>query len=98
MRPHHPGTVNALVAAYLDPASTSPFKTGTPETRRTRKYILERFREKHGDKPVFKLTANGERVMLLKREHVQKIVNGRRACRRRSAACSPRCAPCSSGP
>ena len=31
------GTVSALVAAYLDPQSkSSPFKTGAPETQRTR--------------------------------------------------------------
>ena len=29
-------TVNAPVAAYLDPLSTSPFKTGAAETQRTR--------------------------------------------------------------
>ena len=40
------GSVNALVAAYLDcsPKSTSPFKTAAPETQRTRRNILENFR------------------------------------------------------
>ena len=42
------GTVNALVAAYLDPHSSSPFKTGAAETRRTRRNILENFRKAHG--------------------------------------------------
>jgi hypothetical protein len=37
------GTVNALVAAYLDPRSSSPFKTGAPETQRTRRNILENY-------------------------------------------------------
>lgn len=71
------GTVNALVVAYLDcsPTSTSPFKTLKPETQRTRRNILENFREAHGDKPVYRNDRNGERVMLLKREHLQKIVN-----------------------
>jgi len=48
-------TVQWLVAKYLDcsPASSSPFKTLAAETRRTRKNILERFREKHGDKRIF---------------------------------------------
>src|SRR5438128_3600440 len=71
------GTVNALVAAYLDcsVASTSPFKTGAPETQRTRRNILEKFRAAHGDKPLFRLGANGQRAMLLTREHVQRIVN-----------------------
>jgi integrase len=69
------GTVNALVAAYLDPRSTSPFKTGAAETQRTRRNILENFRQAHGDKPLFRLGANGQRAMLLTREHVQRIVN-----------------------
>jgi hypothetical protein len=33
------GTVNALVAAYLDPRSSSPFKTGAAETQRTRRHM-----------------------------------------------------------
>jgi integrase len=71
------GSVNALVAAYLDcsPKSTSPFKTAAPETQRTRRNILENFRERHGDKPLFRLNNRGERAMLLTREHVQRIVN-----------------------
>ena len=69
------GTVNALVAAYLDPLSTSPFKTGAAETQRSRRNILENFREVHGDKPVFRIGANGQRTMLLTREHMQQIVN-----------------------
>jgi integrase len=70
------GTVNALVAAYLDCSteSTSPFKTAKPETQRTRRNILENFRKAHGDKPLYRIR-NGERVMLLKREHVQHIIN-----------------------
>src|SRR5262249_48100594 len=44
------GTVNALVAVYLDPHSSSPFKTGAAETQRTRRNILENFRKAHGDK------------------------------------------------
>ena len=43
-----PGSVNALVAAYLDcpPASTSAFKSLAAETQRTRRNILEHFRER----------------------------------------------------
>ena len=72
-----PGTVNALVVAYLDrsPGSTSPFKTLAAETQRTRKNILENFREAHGDKRVFRTEANGKRVMLLTREPMQRIIN-----------------------
>lgn len=69
------GTVNALVAAYLDPLSTSPFKTGAAETQRSRRNILENFREVHGDKPVFRIGANGQSTMLLTREHMQRIIN-----------------------
>jgi len=71
------GTVNAIVAQYLDcsPKSTSPFKTLAAETQRTRRNILENFRERHGSKRIFYTDARGKRVMLLSREHMQKIVN-----------------------
>ena len=67
------GSVAALVAAYLD---SEPFKAGAPETRRTRRNILERFREEHGGKPVY-AEANGRRTMLLARTHVQVMVNAK---------------------
>jgi site-specific recombinase XerD len=72
-----PGSVNALVAAYLDcsSASTSPFKALAAETQRTRRNILENFREAHGDKRIYRTEANGRRVMMLTREHMQRIVN-----------------------
>jgi integrase len=69
------GTVNALVADYLDPRSTSPFKTGAAETQRTRRNILENFREAHGNKPLFRTGGGGQRTMLLTREHMQRLVN-----------------------
>jgi integrase len=71
------GTLHALVAAYLDcsPGSTSPFKGLAAETRRTRRNILENFREAHGDKRIYRTEPNGLRVMVLAREHVQRIVN-----------------------
>ena len=69
------GTVNALVKAYLDPLSSSPFKTGASETKRTRRNILENFAEAHGDKPLFRTDHTGRRTMLLAREHVQRMVN-----------------------
>ena len=37
------GTVNALVAAYLDPQSSSPFKTGAAETQRSAVISLKTF-------------------------------------------------------
>jgi integrase len=72
-----PGTVNALVSAYLDcsPGSTSPFKAVAAETQRTRRNILENFREAHGDKRIYRTDSNGYRVMVLSREHVQRMVN-----------------------
>jgi integrase len=71
------GTVDALVAAYLDcsPGSTSPFKTLATETQRTRRNILENFREAHGEKRIYRTETHGRRIMLLTREHVQRIVN-----------------------
>jgi integrase len=68
------GTVNALIAAYLDPKSSSPFKTLGKETQRTRRCTLEAFRRAHGNKPLFQ-TVGARRIMLLTREHVQRIVN-----------------------
>jgi hypothetical protein len=55
-----PGTINALVVSYCN---SMVFQTLAPETRRTRRNILERFRAEHGDK----------RSALLKREHVNVI-------------------------
>jgi integrase len=74
------GTVNALIAAYLDcsPASSTPFKTLAAETRRTRKNILENFREVHGELPLYR-TIGDRRIMLLTREHMQRIVNKKAA-------------------
>jgi len=68
-----PGTINALVKAYLDPQSSSPFKTLAAETRRTRRNILERFAAAHGDKPIFRTDNAGRRTMLLTREHMQRM-------------------------
>jgi integrase len=72
-----PATVSAFVLAYLDcsPTSTSHFKNLATETQRTRRNILENFREAHGDKRVYRTETHGRRVMLLTREHVQRIVN-----------------------
>src|ERR1700677_1016062 len=71
------GTVQALVAAHLDcsPNSTSPFKVLALETKRTRRNILENFREAHGDKRIYRAEVNGRRIMVMNREHVQRMVN-----------------------
>jgi integrase len=68
------GTVAWLVAAYLDcsETSSSPFKANRPQTQRGRRYILEKFREAHGDLP---LARAGK--MLLERKHVQIMVNAK---------------------
>src|SRR5262249_13168574 len=60
------GSVDALVASYLDCSeiSTSPFKTLAAETQRTRRNILENFRQAHGDLPVYR-SIGDKRVMLL---------------------------------
>jgi integrase len=69
------GTVNAIVLAYLDPESSSPFKIGAAETKRTRQNILENFAKAHGDKPIYGTDNSGQRTMLMTRKHVQRIVN-----------------------
>jgi integrase len=51
------GTINALVVAYFN---SMAFQSLAPETQRTRRNILERFREEHGEK----------RSALLRREHI----------------------------
>ena len=74
-----PGTVAALVADYLDcsQASTSPFHALAAETQRTRRHILEKFREAHGAKRIFSVLPNGQRKMVLTPEAVQRMVNGK---------------------
>jgi integrase len=65
------GSLSWLTATYLD----SPiFKVSRPETRRTRRNILERFRDQYGDLLLF----SGGR-MLLTRRHVQTMVNQKSA-------------------
>jgi integrase len=72
-----PGTVSALVGAYLDCSakSSSPFKKRAAETQRAQRNILENFRAAHGDKRIFYIAANGKPTALLTREHVQRMVN-----------------------
>jgi len=70
-----PGTLGALIKSYLDPQSSSAFKTLAAETRRTRRNILENFAAAHGDKPIFRTDNAGRRTMLLTREHMQRMVN-----------------------
>jgi integrase len=47
-----PGTINALVVALY---TSTEFQGWSPETQRTRRNILERFRAQHGDKSVANL-------------------------------------------
>jgi integrase len=59
-----PGSVGSAVASYL---ASWTFQKLAPETRRTRKNILERFRNEHGDK----------RITALQPQHVQNMVYAR---------------------
>jgi hypothetical protein len=70
------GSVDALIVSYLNPGSTSPFKTGAQETQRTRRNILENFRKEYGALPLYRISGD-KRVMLLTREHMQRIVNSK---------------------
>jgi integrase len=56
-----PGTIAALTVAYFNSLT---FHSLAPETKRTRRNILDRFRTEHGDK----------RVALLQRGHIEKMV------------------------
>jgi integrase len=58
------GSVGALVSAYLN---SMGFKNLAAETQRSRRGILERFRNEKGDK----------RVAMLRPEHVQKMLNSK---------------------
>jgi integrase len=58
------GSVGALISAYFNSLG---FTNLAPETQRSVRNILERFREEHGDK----------RINTLQREHIQNMVNSR---------------------
>jgi integrase len=60
-----PGTIAALVAAYI---SSDTFRDLAQETKRTRWAILQKLRDEHGSK----------RVALLRREHVEAILQTKR--------------------
>jgi integrase len=74
-----PNTLGALVKAYLDPGSTSLFKTRAAETRRTQRNILENFATEHGSKLLYRSDNSGRRTMLLTREHMQTVINSKAA-------------------
>ncbi|MGE0034938.1 MAG: tyrosine-type recombinase/integrase [Xanthobacteraceae bacterium] len=57
-----PGTINALVVSYYKSAEWNRL---TPETQKTRRRIVDRFRLKHGEK----------RVALLQRDHIFKMLD-----------------------
>lgn len=56
-----PGTINALVVAYYKSASWNNL---APDTRKSRRRFIERFRIQHGDK----------RVALLRRDHIEQML------------------------
>src|SRR5262249_31828688 len=71
------GTAADIVVAYLDcsPRSTSPFQTLARETQITRRNILDNYREQHGCHRIYYIDGCGRRIMLLTREHMQRIIN-----------------------
>jgi hypothetical protein len=56
-----PGTINAVVVAYYKSASWNNL---APDTRKSRRRFIERFRVQHGDK----------RVALLRRDHIEQML------------------------
>ena len=56
-----PGTINALVVAYYKSAEWNSL---APDTRKSRRRFIERFRIQHGDK----------RVALLRRDHIEQML------------------------
>jgi integrase len=58
----NPGTINALVVVYY---KSDEWNRLTPETQKSRRKIIERFRVQHGDK----------RVALLQEEHIAKMLS-----------------------
>jgi hypothetical protein len=60
-----PGTIAALVAAYI---GSDTFQDLASETKRTRLAILQKLRDEHGSK----------RVALLRREHVEALLRTKR--------------------
>lgn len=58
------GTVNAAIVSYF---ASAAFNLLAPNTRRTRRYILEQFRREHGDKPIARM----------QREHVARFAAAR---------------------
>src|SRR5262249_43546290 len=69
------GTVNEIALAYLN---SPPFKMATSETQRTRRNIIENFTKVNGQLPLYR-SVGGTRIMLLTREHMQRIVNSKAA-------------------
>jgi integrase len=59
----HPGSINALVVTYFKSAK---WELLSPDTKRTRCRIIERFRVQHGDK----------RVANLREDHIRKMLEG----------------------
>lgn len=72
-----PHSLGALIKAYL---ASPPFLNTAAETQRTRRNILGRFAAAHGDKPLYYIDAKtGDRIMLLERSGMQKLVNEKAA-------------------
>lgn len=70
------GTVAWLVAEFL---GSETFKNWKKDTRRTRKNIYERFREADGEKRIWQSDGKGGRLMVLKRVHVNAMIEKKAA-------------------
>src|SRR5262249_6026454 len=66
-----PGTVNAAVVGYYQCLAFRELALGT---QRTRRHILEKFREQHGDKSIATLQA----------EHIQRMIGRMRSAHARN--------------
>jgi len=67
-----PGSVAAAVVSYFN---SWAFRNLADETRRTRKNILERFREQHGDKRIALLQADHIKVMVAAKAGTPQAAN-----------------------
>jgi hypothetical protein len=56
-----PGSVAAAIAVYL---TSIDFADLAPESKRGRRFLLDRFREEHGDKPIADLRAKHVELMM----------------------------------
>jgi hypothetical protein len=81
-----PGTINALVVAYY---GTAGWTSLDPDTQKTRKRIIEKFRAQHGGKRVALLMGDHIEIMMagIPNVHARRMIRPRRSlCRSRPRA------------